>query len=399
MTKEHVDVMAIHIDVQQPKKRGRKPKRQRGRRPGEAGDKARKAQDALHVTSFSLGRLQDKPEKDADDGSEGKDNRPEVDAPSSPADTRTDEERRLDEFVKTLRLTKTTALTKVPDVPKLDSADVSNITKRDVSSDHGDVDPEMPVLQKEGLAGDSFVKTHPDISVSVDALNATVTPPPTPPSERVGIEQNINAIDGGKLVETFKSTLASPSVGLKLKINREKVKLDMPITDNEVKPADKEQSKLDSAVTQNVEIKTPVSAPKQNLQSMMLQDALLSARKYKEQLLQNRQTSPVKTPNTASPKPLTTYPDSLKSKPVTMPTPSSTSVKLEPTTESQNGLNSATVINGRVAGVKQERAAKMEPSVAFPSLQYGQMPSMDDMRRLSAMPFKDFMSVMASVYG
>ncbi|WAQ97182.1 hypothetical protein MAR_029872, partial [Mya arenaria] len=74
MTKEHVDVMAIHIDVQQPKKRGRKPKRQRGRRPGEAGDKARKAQDALHVTSFSLGRLQDKPEKDADDGSEGKDN-------------------------------------------------------------------------------------------------------------------------------------------------------------------------------------------------------------------------------------------------------------------------------------------------------------------------------------
>ncbi|KAH3863453.1 hypothetical protein DPMN_026442 [Dreissena polymorpha] len=44
-----------------------------------------------------------------------------------------------------------------------------------------DVDPGSPVLQKDAVFSPPFDSAK-NITVNVDALNATVTPPPTPPS-------------------------------------------------------------------------------------------------------------------------------------------------------------------------------------------------------------------------
>ena len=242
------------------------------------------------------------------------------------------------------------------------------------------VDPEMPVLQKETAATGNYERLEADISVSVDALNATVTPPPTPPSERINVslDKKPANLDDAVVMETFKSTLASPSVGLKLTINREKRDLVSP---HDVKPVIKSEEK---EAVEVAPIKKELSESKVNMQTLLLQDALQSARKYKESLQQGRQVSPCKLPPPVSPKLLPKV-EQLDKTPLTSPLPPHP-VKAEP-------------------GVDKKTGNRVAPTVAvldknaFPSLCAGKVPSMADMRKLSAMSFKDFMTVMASVYG
>lgn len=153
-----------------------------------------------------------------------------------------------------------------------------------------EVDPEMPVLQKEADVVSNYEKPM-DISVPVDALTSTVTPPPTPPGDHISLEQKIGVSENE---DTFKSTLSSPSVGLKLTINREKVKSNSDIgsvvkTENNKSFPDSKCMK-DKTTSQIADI-----GEKAKIQTLLLQDALQSAKKYKEQLQQSRQTSPVKT--------------------------------------------------------------------------------------------------------
>ena len=131
-------------------------------------------------------------------------------------------------------------------------------------------DSEMPVLQKEPSI-DPVVRRADTVSSNVDPLQAAVTPPPTPPSENPLIKK---VIEDDREVETFKARLSSPSNGLKLTINREKVK---PTCETE-------------EIVSNLDVKhNSLPVKEQNIQAMLLQDALQSARKYKEQLQQSKQ--------------------------------------------------------------------------------------------------------------
>ena len=245
-------------------------------------------------------------------------------------------------------------------------------TKHSVDHDasRDDVDPEMPVLQKEADVANGYEDKQRDISVSVEALHATVTPPPTPPSERIGIEQKLITDEH---TETFKATLASPSVGLKLTINREKIRLSQdsePIMKTEIDQVPYFESGAPEVKNDD----------KVNMQSLLLQDALQSAKKYKEQLKQNRQLSPSKT--------------------------------IKPMAVNVSPIDSKLAMNQRIESPKYETHTKrtvikteqLAPKtngvtdirVPGHALNGGYLPKTDDMGRLS---LPELMSAMTSAYG
>lgn len=235
---------------------------------------------------------------------------------------------------------------------------------------HVDVDPEMPVLQKEADVTNVYNDKQMDISVSVDALNATVTPPPTPPSERIGIEPKLVSDDH---TETFKATLASPSVGLKLTINREKVRLSQEYD----APAASEKDKAVEQGKSSPEVSAPHKEDtKANIQSILLQDALQSAKKYKEQLQQIRQTSPVKTTKAMT----ATQPATTHSSPLEPLKPEL--VMKKPSVKTEHSAH-------KFSDVKERRRSS-------PAFSVGYMPTADDMGRL---PLPEMMSAMTSTYG
>ncbi|KAH3863458.1 uncharacterized protein LOC127866538 [Dreissena polymorpha] len=404
---------AIETQNLSPKKRGRKPKRLRigaqallAKKTVSVSptgcDKPGEVTDAPLAISGAEGDAQDKPETGRDPCSGSIDKRPGSGCPSPAQDARTDEERRLDEFVKSLRLTKTTAQAKRVNAPTLTENEAENQLSNPIaetalgpacSKGRGllDVDPEMPVLQKEAVVRSPFDCAKNDITVNVDALNATVTPPPTPPSDR--IEQKLQVIEEVKLVETFKATLASPSNGLKLKINREKIQKETSIdVKAEIKTLDLSKHNV-TGITKDA-VTTPESARevnvKHNIQSLLLQDALQSAKKYKEQLQQNRQSSPVKTTtNCVKPAPVVSVRPN-----VCVPSPAPVS-SAKSNNDAGSRLNGINPVHPWMAG----KQGIPEVTPIPPMMMGNQLPSLEDMRKLSAMSFKEFMAVMTSIYG
>lgn len=269
-----------------------------------------------------------------------------------------------------------TAVISTPEQTIQPKNDVTNETSSyDVIDD--DVDPEMPVLQKEADVGNNIIPDYDnkqiDISVSVDALNSTVTPPPTPPSERLSIEQKLETEER---IETFKSTLSSPSVGLKLTINREKVKVNSD-TDFELKTENPSIMANGKCESENVPSKNPGIDVKPKMQSLLLQDALQSAKKYKEQLQQNRHISP---------------PSNIKSTPANPHR--SFSGSSHPIVSPKSERKHDGLIRKQPNMKKEYFTADKRHIAHAPNI--GPMPSVDDMQRLS---FPEMMSAMTSVYG
>lgn len=297
-------------------------------------------------------------------------------------DNRTEEERRLEEFVTSLRLTKTTAPRMTPDLTPAPS--FSHVTEP-LSY------PEMPVLQKEADIDPVSPTTHKDerveIDVSVDtAFHATVTPPPTPPGDKTEVLPETN---NAQLMETFKSRLASPSNGLKLTINREKIQ---PVHYDVPQPISND------ALCDNV--KQNVSAS--NLQSMLLQDALKSAKRYKEQLKQTPKTVSVK-PIIQVPKltPKDNHVEVQKVAPVVVSTLDGQMHKEDD--KVQKPLKQST-INTHYNHFQEIHRSQTAHSSAHSSQQTGygfinNTPSMFDRRNLAEMSFQDFLAVLSSIYG
>lgn len=242
----------------------------------------------------------------------------------------------------------------------------------------------MPVLQKEA---DILPSTHEsdrmDITVNVDTFHSTVTPPPTPPGDKVIIERKT---DDAKLMETFKSHLASPTNGLKLTINREKVKADtcdnIDILSKMTGGVDGEQNYTKAAI-----------------QSFLLQDALQSARKYKEKLKQNSQSLP--------PKPIIQVP-TVNSKVFeckkaehaishSIPSPPiQTKVERDSQQSTHNQVQKD--VHNKQEQLSRRQTAQPTKQQMNDAVPTG-MPSMDDMKHLTDMSFQDFLAVMSSIYG
>lgn len=290
---------------------------------------------------------------------------------------------------------------------------------KDIVVTPDDDEPEMPVLQKEADLAPDFQtgsagpeNQHADITVNVDHFHATVTPPPTPPSERTIIDRKT---DDEKLIETFKSRLASPSNGLKLTINREKVKAD-----------NAEDGLCKTLPTGGVTTET--MSPKTNIQSFLLQDALQSAKRYKEQLKQNTVTPTTSKPvihiPEVAPKTLEQKKSITTSQYITssihktpaqhfMTLPSSMHLSSSLSNTSHIPLPSASrrldkdrpnpfmhnASDKNLLG-KHEVFNRRQP-VQLPKQQttLNGLPSMDIMQNLSGMSFQDFLSVVSSIYG
>lgn len=307
----------------------------------------------------------------------------------SQADPRTDEERRFDEFVKTLRLTKATAPKLDPDVPAVPN--VTEIPEPLADPNIPGADPEMPVLQKEeDFRPEAPENVHPENDENIDtALHAAVTPPPTPPAEKIDVKE-----DDIKLNETFKSRLASPGNGLKLTINREKI---IPVTDTSPKLENSDQK------TDPIEEidDSKQSVAKSSLQTMLLHDALKSAKKYKEKLKQNPKTVSVK-PIIQVPKVST--PDDKPEQPKVLP--------VFPSSDSKISLKSKEADFKYQKDMKQTAGARHVPGIyrtSEPSRQT-HVPGLDshsvlrelskgDFSHLAGMSFQDFLGVLSSIYG
>lgn len=287
----------IETDEPQPKKRGRKPKRQRQRHQmiiaraarkmmmmsASAKNKTIKADDKVNLVGTPVLKNDTKTPGDVTDKTPAIDNAHERETKTTVTndviDTRSDEERRLDGFLQTLRLTKATVSSKSgktdPELP------VINLPagKREPVDDADDV--EMPVLEKVldlpptiPINTETAVPTVTSPS-SVDGLPSTVTPPPTPPGEKVPIEQKLVSNSDENMIATFKSRLSPTGDGLKLTINREKINLKCE------EPVEYKQPSVCGQVSKE-----------QNMQTLLLQDALQSAKKYKERLQQSKHNFP-----------------------------------------------------------------------------------------------------------
>ncbi|KAL4240537.1 Sterile alpha motif domain containing 11 [Mactra antiquata] len=395
-------------------KRGRKPKKGKH---WKKGLRYKPSYENPIINPIGINTTFETKENIADDNEactsmpENSDNKVEV--IDAPVDTRTPEERRLDEFVKTLKLTKTIVPKQAPELSTIDKV-------KDERDPADDDEPEMPVLQKEADIPPAFQTTpsgqinqRDHISVSVDHFHATVTPPPTPPSDRPALDRKT---DDEKLIETFKSRLASPSNGLKLTINREKIK------------AENGDDVLCKTVTTE-SVNGEKASMKTNIQSLLLQDALQSAKRYKEQLKQNLVTTPSSKPLIQIPEVVPvpkvfdhrknlTMPQTIASSHYTASMHPSASIpslaysssssllsnipypsvnrqleKDRPNPFIQNG-------NDKHSNTKHETFSRRAP-VQLPKLQTSPngLPSMDIMQNLSGMSFQDFLTVVSSIYG
>lgn len=239
----------------------------------------------------------------------------------------------------------------------------------------------MPILQKEADILPEQETDHLNITVNVDTFHATVTPPPTPPGDAVMIDRKT---DDEKLNETFKSRLASPSNGVKLTISRDKINIDG--ADN---------SKIGTELADSAVTDSKVTKP--NMQTLLLQDALQSARKYKEQLKQNTQTSPTKpvirvptvkskTDNKSTEKslPRNSAPSDIPKDfdHVQQPFVEKTQNKTFQTRHDQQGRRNVIQTNGQP-----------------PNGMLNNMPSVEDIKNLAGMSFQDLLAGMSSVYG
>lgn len=244
-------------------------------------------------------------------------------------------------------------------------------------------EPEMPVLQKEAaIVPNIHESDRMDITVNVDTFHSTVTPPPTPPGDKVIIERKI---DDEKLMETFKSHLTSPTNGLKLTINREKVKAD-----------EREHIDIISKITGGVDGEQNYT--KATIQSFLLQDALQSARKYKEKLKQNSQSLPSK-PIIQVPKVNSKEFECKKAERLVSPSIPSSPIHTKVERESQHSIHQM----NKNEHTKHEELSRRQPAHPIKQQTNGTvangMPSMDDMKHLTDMSFQDFLAVMSSIYG
>ncbi|XP_045213152.2 uncharacterized protein LOC123563981 [Mercenaria mercenaria] len=292
-------------------------------------------------------------------------------------DTQTKEDQRLDEFVKSLRLTKAVA-------PKLASGLSSSAKVKDIPESIEDEEPEMPVLQKEAAILPTIQGTRGNeqlvVNVNVDTFHASVTPPPTPPAGGIIIDRKT---DDEKLIETFKSRLASPSNGLKLTINREKVKV-----------MDAENKDCENISSSDVD--TGQNYTKTNIQSVLLQDALLSAKKYKEKLKQNTP------PSNLSIQVLQMNVKPGDSNTIDSPLPPSIPSTQRGASNNKRQLQVQKQVNYNIHRDQDSTRRISQPKTNHPYSvpnNVPSVPSMEDMDNLAGMSFQEFLDVMSSIYG
>lgn len=290
-------------------------------------------------------------------------------------DIRAEEERRLDEFVKSLRLTKAVV------APKF-APELSTIEKVKVEPEIApDDEPEMPVLQKEAdiLTEPPRADDQMNISVNVDTFHATVTPPPTPPGDKIVIEKKT---DDEKLGETFKSRLTSPSQGVKLTISKVNVN-EIDNSADEIKVSD--------------DVTTDYKDSKPNMQTLLLQDALQSAKKYKEQLKQSMQTSPskpvIRVPNVKSKTDVQN--DVEKSLPQGIQPSATTNIDYQ-----RQQLNDK-LFDKNLSTFRDQNSRRhiAQTPTRSPIRSHNVATTADDMKNFTGTPFQDLLAGMSSAHG